>query len=227
MNTNFYEEKLEEVNLLIKNNQLLKVVDILKEELNMPYVPAKYEVQFKKILDETIFKLMDDKGSNTMVNIEDVLSMLNKDEESQAVALELLKGHNLRPVASVLKARIESWDQKDNLKRSFLFEMLAEQEINIDVSIDGSILNPSKNSILENIEVVKGLKMIPSLVEKTPQLLEPTIGEYRRYLLLNFPNKIQDGEQLARNIFNIINHMFNQENSLTNEEVKILEILNG
>ena len=227
MNTNFYEEKLKEVDLLIKDNKLLEATAILKEELSMPYVPEKYEKQFRKIFDETMFALLSDNGSHKSINIEELLSMLNKDEESQSIALELLKNHNLRPVASTLKARIESWTKEESLKRAFLFELLADQEINIDINIDGVNVNPQKNSILNNNEVIKGLKNIPTLVEKSPQLLEPTVNEFRRYLLLNFPNEITNGEELSINIFNIIKHLLNNEFSLSEKEMKILKILNG
>lgn len=227
MKTNFYEEKIAEIKKQLINSEYVEAQKSLSAELSMPYIPEKYEKEFIKLFKDLKFQMMDNNSENKTIAIDSLMQMLAGDEESQNIALELLKTHNLRMVSSSIKARLESWEKKDNLKRAYLFELLAEQEIDIDINIDGQILNPKKDSILNNVEVGKAIQMIPILVSKMPQLLEPTVDEFRRYLLLNFPNKINNGEKIATQIFNIVHNLFSGIGVLTEEEEKIKKILNG
>lgn len=227
MKTNFYEEKIAEIKKQLDNSEFFEAHKSLSAELSMPYIPEKYEKEFIQLFERLKFQMMDNNGENKTLAIDSLMQMLAGDDESQNIALELLKTHNLRMVSSTIKARIESWNKEENLKRAYLFELLAEQEIDIAINIDGKILNPKTDSILNNPEVNKAIQLIPTLTGQMPQLLEPTIDEFRRFLLLNFPSKITNGEKIAQQIFNIVNSLFNSEKTLSEEEEKIRKILNG
>ena len=227
MQDNFYTEKINEIKKLIKNGELTKAQQELTEELNMPYIPEIYEVEFSKLYQEILHTLMSDQPDNKVKALDTIMEMLFGDESAQSIALELISSHNLRPVKTQIKNRIESWTSKDAIKRSFLFEILCEQEINLDVLIDGVKVNPIKDQVVDNKTLLEALKIIEELSLKNPQLKDIAFNEVRRFILINFPKKDFEIKPLVNSIYKITESMFNENISLDKKDMEIREILNG
>lgn len=227
MKDNFYTEKINEIKKLIENGELTKAQQELTEELNMPYIPEIYEVEFSKLYQEILHALMSDQPDNKVKALDTIMEMLFGDESAQSIALELISSHNLRPVKTQIKNRIESWTSKDAIKRSFLFEILCEQEINLDILIDGVNVNPIKDQVVDNKTLLEALKIIEELSLKNPQLKDIAFNEVRRFILINFPKRDFEIKSLTNSIYKITASMFNENISLDKKDMEIREILNG
>lgn len=225
MSQNFYEEKIAEIKSLISQNQKKEAINLLQEELKMPYIPHKYEKEFLELFDnlnQSVLKEVNKKH----YSIDELSEMLFEDEYKQLEAIEALKNVNVRPIQNDIKKRIETYTNKESIKRAFLFELLAEQEISIDISIDNETLNPLKDSIVKNKEVKLAIEALPYIVAKRPQMYEIVFNELQRYLLLTFPKFPKNGRELIEQIYHIALSIFEPEQELTQEEKNIFEILN-
>lgn len=225
---NFYEEKLAQIKLLIQEEKFDQAHQELLTELNMPFIPMIYEGEFKNLYELVKSKLSKDDNRVFTLSREEVIELLLSDnEESQAMALELIGDQNLHNEKISLKERIETWEQKDIFKKAFLFEVMIEQKIDVDIKFnDGLILNPAKSkSILDAEQTILMLKEIEVLTEKEPSLTLTALQEAKRYLLLTYPVLPGDGRVIAQNLVNIVKHMLGQEIDLSSEETSIYKVL--
>lgn len=225
MSENFYEEKLKEIRKAIADGDFKLANNLLTEELKMPYIPQIYENQFKELFTEVIRNLMTDEGRK-QVPLEEQVEMLFGEDGEQLMAIEMLKDANVRPVKDEIKNRIETYSKDEALKRTFLFELLAEQEIAIEIEIEGQKLDPTKHSITKNEEVKRAIDALPYVVAKHPQMYEPVFNELQRYFLMKFPEVPQDGKLLVEQIYNIVLSMFEADVVLTEQEKEIFDFLN-
>lgn len=226
MSNNFYDEKLNEIKAAIEKGDFKLAHSLLTEELKMPYIPAVYEKQFQELFADVVRALMTEEGRKQLP-IEDISEMLFGEDAEQLMAIEMLKDSNIRPIKDEIKRRIESYTDADALKRTFLFELLAGQEIAMEIVINNVVLDPSKHSITKSEEVKRAIDALPYIVAKNPQMYEPVFNELQRYFLLKFPEVPLDGKLLVEQIYNIVRSMFEPSMVLTDEEKEIFNTLNG
>ena len=226
MSQNFYKQTIEDIRKLIKEEKIETAKQIVDQELNMPYIPAKYEKTFLELQGQINFKLISDIGPNNNKTIEWVIEKLFGNEKQQIMALENLNKYNLRTINDKLKERIQSWKPKDKFKQAYLFELLSEQEIDMDIKIENKILNPSKHSIFHDKQFLIALKEIEKHTHKQPQLHEMVINQLQHYALKIFPNKIKNGKELSKQITQAVKSLIDPEIKLSDQEKKILQTLN-
>lgn len=221
-NQNYYQETLNKIKELVKNEEYKKAYEIILEELKMPYVPKVYEVEFHNLHELVRSKVEVDKSKNSsFASLEDLMDMLMSDEpRDQVQALEMMQPHNLRNFKKTLKARIESWDDSLVISKSFLFELMIEQEIDIDIEFrKGLILNPAKcNSIMEDSSIELMFDEIERLTFKEPTLTQACFEQAKYHILLNYPLKPQDPIIWAAQLVRVVRFMYGEEITLTQEE---------
>ncbi|WKX02499.1 DUF3196 family protein [Candidatus Mycoplasma mahonii] len=224
---NYYEEKITEIKLLIKTD-LEKAFHKLKVELDMPYIPEKYEPKFSTLFLDVKSQL-ESKISQKKMSNEEIMEYLWSDNVlHEAIAINNLKEMNIRNFKDELKKWMEEKPDSKNISKTFLYELLSNQEVDIDIKLKGIIVNPKKNkSLFEDLEVKKALMSIDKLTDKDPSLAKLLTEEIERYLLITFPLKIKNGDFLAKQIFNIIQSMFGNNIVFSKEEEEILVIMNG
>ncbi|NQZ66119.1 MAG: DUF3196 family protein [Mycoplasmatales bacterium] len=225
-NKNYYEEKIDEIKELLSDSNFKKIYQLINEELKMPYIPEKYEKYFLDTINQIKHHVV---GDDSHVSVSRHVAMeylLSEDFNQESIALELLRDHNLRYEKELLKNRIETWPAEKNILKAFLFELLVEQEISIDINFNGILMNPAKNgSILENKEVKKTLQAMEKYFEKNPSTLNMALDEFQRFLLITYPAVPEDGDAFAFDISQIIKSMFDEKIGLTERQNKIKEIL--
>ena len=226
MSQNFYKQTIEDIKKLIKEDKIETAKKMVDKELNMPYVPAKYEKIFLELQGQINFKLISDIGPNNNKTIEWVMEKLFGNEKQQIMALENLSKYNLRTIKNKLKERIQSWKQKDKFKQAYLFELLSEQEIDMNIEIDSQVMNPIKHSIFHDKQFLIAIKEIEKHTQKQPQLYEMVVNQLQHYVLKIFPNKIKNGKELSKHITKAVKSLIDEEIELNDQEKKILQTLN-
>ena len=229
MDKNFYEEKLENISKLMNDNDFAEARRLIEEELKMPYIPKKYEGRFIELLNDIKLKTMDDKKVAMTLSLDVALEYLtSEDEERELIALEVLSEHNLRYCKDVLKNRIETWPSNKNMMKAFLFELLVDQEIDIDINYDGQIINPkNRGSIMQNSNVLNIYKILQTSFEKNPSLTQMATQEFERYLLLIYPNVPGNHNEFAEDFKKVIESLLNKDISLNERQLNIKKKLNG
>lgn len=223
---NYYEEKLEEISILLKENNFKKVYEIIQEELKMPYIPEIYEKQFLETINDIKHYIVGDESPTSLSREIAMEYLISDDEAQECIALELLKEHNLRYEKEIIKQRIETWPIEKNMLKAFLFESLVEQEIDIDINFNGLKLNPkTTGTILLNKEVQKTMEEIPNYFEKNPAASNMALDEFQKFLLITYPAVPENGKEFAKDISQIIKSMFEDGIKLTDKQKRIKELL--
>ncbi|MCK5806775.1 MAG: DUF3196 family protein [Mycoplasmataceae bacterium] len=226
MSKNYYDETIEKVNKLMGDKKYEEADILLNTELAMPYIPKIYEDIFVDLKNEIKSFTIDESFTKT-VPIDVALDYLTSgDINNESIALELLRDHNLRNHVEIIKKVIESWGADKNMLKAYLFELLIEQEINIDINLNGIQMNPSKTkTILENESVVSVMALIEDALKKNPSELSVALDEFQRFLLVTYPMVPNESKAMADDIVAVVHRMFDDKQELTERQKKIKEIL--
>ncbi|MCK5867405.1 MAG: DUF3196 family protein [Mycoplasmataceae bacterium] len=226
MSKNYYDETIEKTKELISEEKYEEADILLNTELAMPYIPRIYEEIFIDLKNEIKSATMDETFTKT-VPIDVALEYLvSGDINNESIALELLRDHNLRNHIDILKKVIESWGVEKNMLKAYLFELLIEQEINIDINLNGMLMNPSKTkTILENESVINVIQLIEESLKKNPSTLNLALDEFQRFLLVTYPMVPNEAKAMSDDIIAVVQKMFDDKTILTERQKKIKEIL--
>ncbi len=227
MKKNYYEEKISYIESLIKNKKYKKANQEILNELNLPYVPKIYEDIFNSMFEQ-IKEYSENNFSKTISKDVAIDYLISNDEKKETIAIELLRKHNLHHDKEIIKKRIETWNLNKTILKAYLFEILVEQNINIDINLNGIILNPAKfGSILDKKEVQKTILEIEKIFIKNPSWKELAINEFHKFLLFTYPAVPVKPKEFAYDIAKIIESHFDKKTSLTIKQQRIKNILSS
>ena len=226
MKKNYYDEKIENIYLLISQKNYKQAISLIKEELRMPYIPKIYEEKIIKIMDNIKSENTNETNNTSISKDVAIEYLMSNEEEKESMALEFLREHNLRNDKDLFKKRLETWPLEKNILKAYLFELLVEQEIDMEINFNGINMNPLKNgSILNHIEVQKTMDSLSKIFEKNPSLMNLSLDEFQRFLLISYPAIPENGKLFAIEISCIINSMFDDKIKLSNTQKRIKELL--
>ena len=179
------------ITALIASGDEDKVIEELKEELSMPWIPSKYE----KIFNETYDSLLKKRAqSGKLLNQFDVYSdeeiagIINEQPSRNLVlmALDQLQKRNIRYFLPLLKRYLADVSRPNDIK-TMVIELLSNQGINETVQIvnkDQTIeVNPSKTKSLMDYPSICA---ILSLIEKKNTDKNTTVNEISEELLISY-----------------------------------------
>jgi len=66
-NNDYYQTIIVKINHLITEEKLSQAFDIVKEELQVAYIPQQYQDQLQKLHDEIVFNLNQEKNDSDVV----------------------------------------------------------------------------------------------------------------------------------------------------------------
>lgn len=146
------------VTILTEVEEYEEAIDILIEELSMPYIPYQYETMFNAAYDEVLLaKREANEGMeihNRAFSIEDIENVLLKDNPNEDIiymAIEQMQEMNVRRLIPTIRQFLVH-DSKPAFAKSLLFELMIEQEIDEEMEMkkDGETyyLNPSYASMV-------------------------------------------------------------------------------
>ena len=228
MNKNYYEEKLAEIKKLIQAEDFDNAKNLINDELRMPYIPEIYESKFVELANIIKLKTFKDNGPVMTISRDVALDYLfSEDPNNTLLALEVLPEHNLKYAQDLLKKRIESWGDDKNIWKGYLFEIMVEQDIDVDINFNGKIINPSKDkSILNSKTVMEIMGKLSHSFEKNPSITESAIQEFERYLLMTYPEVPNNPDEFTKDFVKVINSMLDENIQLAGKQLIIKKILN-
>jgi len=127
--SNYYDTCLANIHELIQNNKKSEALEILEEELSMPYIPKLYRDSFEELYRS--LNLPDESQSAFFTNMDDISQNLLGNSAQVAKALLSLENLNLRPYIDELIDLLRSNALSDEIKRMILL-IAMEQELSFD-----------------------------------------------------------------------------------------------
>ncbi|WP_338970601.1 DUF3196 family protein [Spiroplasma endosymbiont of Labia minor] len=194
---NFYDEKLNELNELFKENKFDQLLVEIQQEINMPYVPSDFEKELLELLKkvQSINKNVnlnnDEKSLWSLEWIEKIL-LDEKQKNIHIIAINQLKKMNARSLNKTLKKFLTNENLSD-LNKSMLLFILMDQKIDEEYTIikkNGLFkINPTKNNFDELFVVINNVfKLLDETIgQKDISLVKISKQITNEYFLLNFP----------------------------------------
>ena len=170
------------VSILKDLEEFEEAINIIVEELSMPYIPYQYETVFNAAYDELLLAKQEasfDGVTQKVFNEEDIENILTKkdtNEDLLYMAIEQMEGMNIRRMIVPIRQFIGDNDQPDFAK-SLLIELMIDQEIDEDLEVVKKgvhyDINPSYAPMVLNqessVEIYKLL--MDALEDDNPSLL--------------------------------------------------------
>lgn len=185
---NYYEELIEKLENLIKDNKNTEVLKILNEELSLPYVPKEYEEKFHQLLLEV---LPEKQTKKSFFSRDELITLINEHKKYDvSFLLDISNGFNEYNWIGYEKQIQDIFDLKnlDNKIKCSIYNSLVIQNIDYDFLINNIKLNPFKNkTIFETNFAIKNLMNLDKkdLKDKTINSICEKI--FFIYLMNEFP----------------------------------------
>lgn len=194
-----------------------EAIDLLIEELSMPYIPYQYENLFNTAYDEILLEKQEARyeveSKNQIFSIEEIDQLLNKkecNEDLLYMALDQLQQLNIRMIIPTVKRYLID-PQRHFFAKTLLIEIMIDQQVDEEMEVEkfGEIypLNPSyMPMVLEQMQYEGILRYLENALEnENPSLLEQC-QEYLEYLLYAFyPKEI---DEMDYNVFAAAIHYY-------------------
>lgn len=181
-----------------------EAIDIVVEELSMPYIPYEYETVFNAAHDELLLaKREANEGMerhNNAFSLEDMENILMKDilnEDLLYMAIEQMEGINIRRLLPAIRIFLKD-SSKPSFAKSLLIELMIDQEIDEDmILIKNGIeydINPSYAPLVLNQEVGGTILALLSegIGDENPSLFCLCEQFLNYYLYLIYPKYINE-----------------------------------
>jgi hypothetical protein len=216
----YYQNKISEINKLIKVD-LDQAYHLLLIELNMPYIPKKYEREFGE-LELKIKNSAKQKEVNYQMSPYDIFEIIQDVKSIKiGIALEQLKNLNLQSFILEIKSFFKT-NQSSAIK-AIVYEYLVSQKIDHPFIINEIKINPiNKGSIVQSDEYQKAYLYIQNKIINNPSLAEVAIKVLEVYALNLFPAFVDQG-----NLGKLIEYLSRKMLGLKNIELLERELKNA
>lgn|GEM_PF-869421 len=216
---NFYEEKLKELQMLMKTKEYQEALRLINLELSMPYIPADFEAKLLKIKAKIPFDQLGNETHN--LTPKEIFTLINSRELAlmeKIGLMQALQSVNLRSYLDESNEILQS--HLPNELKMILCYFLCEQQIDYDFTYQKNketfSFNPEKFD-LDTQEMVP-MKVIEKL-DSFLNSLSPQLLEMAKQIMVNvyakaFPfNQKFDFTLLAKAIIKVVYQL----NGLTDE----------
>ena len=133
----YYQETEKKIKKLVDEKKADKALEILKEELNMPYIPKEYDDKYNKLLNEVmeIKRLEQDSLSLTMSN-EEISNVIKNESDFDTLVESLfyLEGRNVRNFFEELKGFLIK-TSNNSVVKTIILNILIDQEVDIEIEV--------------------------------------------------------------------------------------------
>ncbi len=181
-----------------------EAIDLLIEELSMPYIPYQYETLFNTAYDEILLEKQEARyeveNKNQIFSIEEINQLLNKkdcNEDLLYMALDQLQQLNVRMIIPTIKTYLMD-PNKHFFAKTLLMEIMIDQQVDEEMEVEkfGQIysFNPSyMPMVLDQLAYTGILKYLENTLESDNPSLFEQCQEYLEYLLYSFyPQEIDE-----------------------------------
>ena len=203
------------VSILKDLEEFEEAINIIVEELSMPYIPYQYETVYNAAYDELLLAKQEaslEGTSQKIFNEEEIENILTKEDTNEDLlymAIEQMEGMNIRRMIVPIRQFIRNNDKPDFAK-SLLIELMIDQEIDEDMEIIKKGIsyevNPSYAPMVLNQEASYEIYklLMEALEDDNPSLLAMCEQFLNFYLYSIYPKYID--EQDYRSIAGAIHY---------------------
>ncbi len=208
---NYYDETLEKIEKLLKEEKEDEALIIIDDELRQAYIPKDFE---EKLLEykNRFHKSVDKKT----LSDDEIVEYLNDSKEKQLIGVSLLDKKNLREYVDICNDYL-SGDGFINAK-VLLIDSLIRQEIGDDITFNNNGLEfnfiPKYQLPIEETDgYLSGNKYLERYYLKDPSKLKMAKSLLYKELMLNLPINLEgsEGEIIAKDICEYIEEAFNKD----------------
>lgn len=192
------------VSILKELEEFEEAINILVEELSMPYIPYQYESMYNAAYDELLLaKREANEGmerTNNAFRIEDMENILlksNVNEDLLYMVIEQMQGINIRKLLPAIRQFLMGNDNPA-FSKSLLVELMIEQEIDEEmVLVKNGVeydFNPSYASLVLNQEVAQSIITLLSngIEDENPSLFMLCEQFLSFYLYVIYPRYVDE-----------------------------------
>ncbi|MEE0966122.1 MAG: hypothetical protein U0L85_03620 [Bacilli bacterium] len=194
------------LNVLKELEEFEEAINILIEELSMPYIPYQYESLFNAAYDEILLAKQEAnytlEAKNQIFSVDEIAVLLDKEEcndDLLYMALDQLQQLNVRMIIPAIERFLLN-PKKHSFAKSIIMETLIEQQIDDEMQVfkNGVIydFNPAYLPLVLSQNAYEGIYRLleRELEDENPSLLA-LCQEYLEYVLYSyFPKEIYDDE---------------------------------
>lgn len=233
MKKNYYEEVIEKIDSLIKENKKEQALSIIKEELSIPYIPRIYEEKFKFFLE--ILETKREKNNGYFSKDELITIMFEFSKYSIDFILSVASSfdmYNWNSYENEIE-KILNFDNLNSKAKSIIYNNLVIQNINYNFFIkkENVYINPLKNkTTFETIFCLKNMELIKSKIINNPSLSNICEKVFFIYILSIFPNSFfMKFKDISNEIIKISEVMIGEKKieELNEFEVEIYNVIKG
>lgn len=143
----YHTLNLKYIEALVNNGELNKAIDLLQEELNMPYIPMEYEDSYKDLYGLCI-NAMKNRDFDKISHYSDeeiIEEVFEKESNISLVILSYLEDKNIRKFLPNIRPYLNNPD-KENYIKVFLLDVLKKQDVNENFNVSSKagskVINP-------------------------------------------------------------------------------------
>lgn len=206
---NYYDDILNKINELIKNNDINKALSIVEEELKAPYLPKDFNEKLLSIYDNF------HKNNTFVMNDEMIEDFLYSTNEKQLIAVDQLNKKNLREYIDLCNEYLTS---KGFINaKVLLVDSLIRQEIGEEIKMDKDgllfeFIPKYQLPIEESDGYLSGKKHLNDYYLKEPSKAKIALDLLYKEMIMNLPINMneEEGIEIAIKIIDYINCAFNK-----------------
>lgn len=182
-----------------------EAINILIEELSMPYIPYEYENAFNTAYDEILLAKQDAAYGNEKKQIfssEEIEVILNKDDVNDDLlymALDQLQQLNVRILMPSIRQYLEN-PKKPPFAKTLIMETLIEQQVDEELEVskfhEYYTFNPSYSPLVLEQMCYNGIgkELVRVLEDENASLLNQCLDYLEYYLYVIYPKDIYEEE---------------------------------
>lgn len=202
----YYDIVAMQVSILKELEEYEEAIEIIVEELSMPYIPYQYESMFNTAYDELLLaKREANEGmeiKNNAFSLDDMDAILSKQETNEDLlymAIEQMQGINIRRLLPAIRSFLQD-NQKPAFAKSLLVELMIDQEIDEEMMIVKNNIeydiNPSYAPMVLNQEAGNVIieLLANGIEDDNPSLFMLCEQFMNFYLYTVYPKYIDEGD---------------------------------
>lgn len=209
---NYYDEVLANIHALIKEGNYQKAMDLVRNELSMPYIPSDTEKELKQLKKDLMFQ-MSDKSGGTEQSLDRLLEMLQGKPEQQLAATASLSKRNLRDCIPEIQQYLLSDPFEE--AGALIVEAIAEQQIGEEFvwmrkGVEYTFFGDGLTPVAESKGFLEAGKLLNEwLSNDHPDMYEmaKTLIVHDVYMFLPLSYEEEEGESLAFDVLEQVSNM--------------------
>ena len=197
MEENYYEKQILLIEEKIMNESWDEAIQLIQEELSMPYIPKNFLDKIKRLETEVKAHFKFNEKINIIQDEDELRSLIQQDEMAQIKALDQMSRLNLRQYDTLVQDTFNLL--KDRLFQNLFLRICIEQQLTNEYSfntdgIDYTVI-PASLCLPEDSEGVEiAEELLSDWLDKNPSLLNLCLEKLQYEALMALPISYTEDE---------------------------------